>query len=66
MATKRAGQVQCKWLVRSNANKWASLCNYPAAEGIPFATPDNPKRELSHMPGDQHRFHFINNALIRM
>jgi len=28
MATKPAGQIRSKLLVKSNANGWASLCNY--------------------------------------
>lgn len=30
MSTNRAGQIRCKLLVRSNANGWASPCNYPS------------------------------------
>ena len=32
MAKKRTGRIRCKWLVRSNANGWSSLCNYPSTD----------------------------------
>ncbi|WP_223538092.1 hypothetical protein [Pseudomonas sp. GL-B-16] len=53
-----AGQVECKQMGKS--------VQLPICRGNTIHNPDNPKRELSHMLGDQHRFHFINNALGRM
>jgi len=29
MTTKCGGQIRCKWLIRSNAKRWASLCSSP-------------------------------------
>ncbi|MNB91403.1 hypothetical protein D3C76_643640 [compost metagenome] len=67
MATQCDGQIRCKCLVKSNANGWASLCNYPF--WLTFAATERlePRFASSVAAGDKAAFASslrINRALV--